>query len=136
MLVKQIADQLGVTSDTVRYYTRIGILRPDKGGNGYHRFSMKDRRVLEFCIRAKALGFRLAEIHELIEISDHGQSPCPAARRILSRNLDRLRKEIEESRRRLERMEQAADAWRDMPDGAPTGHEVCNLIKAWGSAEH
>ena len=35
MRVKQIADALEISADSVRYYTRIGFLVPSKSHNGY-----------------------------------------------------------------------------------------------------
>lgn len=49
MTVNELARKLKVAPDTVRYYTRIGLLQPRKAaGNGYHHYSERDEERLRF----------------------------------------------------------------------------------------
>lgn len=129
MRVSEIAKALNVSADTIRYYTRIGLVSPAKNDSGYKDYSEKDFRKLRFVIRAKSLGFSLADIKTLIEISDHGETPCPMAREVISRNLEEMSQSIEESLALFERMKQAVNAWQDMPDQLPDGEMICHLIE-------
>lgn len=60
MRVNELAKKLAVTADTVRYYTRIGILEPAKSTeNGYKHYSKDDESRLRFVLKAnmtKAVG--------------------------------------------------------------------------------
>ena len=51
MRVKQIADALDISVDTVRYYTRIGLLVPNKSHNGYKYYRPADVTRLRFILR-------------------------------------------------------------------------------------
>ena len=62
MQVSALAKQLKVNTDTVRYYTRIHLLKPKKDANGYYRYSEKDSHRLRFILRAKQLGFALEDL--------------------------------------------------------------------------
>ena len=62
-----------------------------------------------------------------------GEVPCPLAREIILKNLNRLGQSIEESLVLHRRMEQAVKVWDGMPDQAPDGHTVCTLIEDWES---
>ena len=73
----------------------------------------------------------MADIKSLIEISKSGETPCPKVREIISSNLEKLRKSVEESLNLLRRMEQAVEVWGDMPDQEPNGHSICTLIESW-----
>ena len=45
MYVKQLATLMGVTPDTVRHYTRIGLLTPIRSqSNGYQQYTKADRQ--------------------------------------------------------------------------------------------
>ena len=131
MKVSEVAQLLDVSPDTIRYYTRIGILQPSRSDNGYYAYTDKDLRRLRFAIHARRLGFSLADIKNLIEISKSGETPCPKVREIISSNLEKLRKSVEESLNLFRRMERALEVWSDMPDQEPDRHSICTLIENW-----
>ena len=67
MKVSEIARYLGVTADTVRFYTRINVLNPQKSQvNGYREYSEADVHRLRFVLSARQLGF---------SVDDHGEVP-------------------------------------------------------------
>ena len=71
MKVLELAKQLGVTAETVRFYTRIGVLRPTKdSANGYRIYSDKDLRRLRFVLNARQLGFSVDDIKDILAHAD------------------------------------------------------------------
>lgn len=72
MQIGQLARQAGVPIDTVRYYERNGLLpTPSRLDSGYRDYQPRDVAQLRFVRRAKALGFTLHEIRELLALSHH-----------------------------------------------------------------
>ena len=72
MKIGQLAQRSGVNIDTVRYYEREGLLpKAQRLASGYRVYDESDVKRLRFVRRAKALGFTLVEIRELLELSDH-----------------------------------------------------------------
>lgn len=72
MQIGQLAQHTGVPIDTVRYYERQGILPPpQRQASGYRQYDPEDVARLRFVRRAKALGFSLAEVRELLALSSH-----------------------------------------------------------------
>lgn len=72
MLIGQLSRQAGVPIDTVRYYERNGLLpMPSRRDSGYRDYHSRDVAQLRFVRRAKALGFTLSEIRELLALSHH-----------------------------------------------------------------
>lgn len=70
MQIGQLAQRADVAIDTVRYYERNGILpKPDRQASGYRRYGEDDVARLRFVRRAKALGFTLVEIRDLLALS-------------------------------------------------------------------
>jgi len=66
MTIGELAAAVGVGIDTVRYYERRGLLpEPPRGDGGYRQYAEADVARLQHVLRAKALGFTLAEIREL-----------------------------------------------------------------------
>lgn len=130
MKVSELAHEAGVTAETVRHYTREALLKPTRNpANGYQIYTRRDLERLRFIQRARTLGFSVVEIREILEQADHGDSPCPLVRDLLASRLPEIRQRITELQALAARMEQALDAWAEMPDGMPDGHSLCRLIE-------
>lgn len=70
MKIGQLAHRAEVNIDTVRYYERQGLLPPPaRLASGYRRYDETDVARLRFVRRAKALGFTLVEIRDLLALS-------------------------------------------------------------------
>lgn len=71
MKIGTLARQAGVAIDTVRYYERQGLLpAPARTASGYRSYVDGDVARLRFIRRAKALGFTLGEIRELLGLTE------------------------------------------------------------------
>ena len=72
MQIGQLARRTHVPIDTIRYYESHGILPvPIRRDSGYRSYDDADVARLHFVRRAKALGFTLIEIRELLTLSSH-----------------------------------------------------------------
>lgn len=130
MKVNQLAQNLGITGDTVRYYTRIGYLHPVRNkSNGYKEYSEKDERRLRFILSARQLGFTVEDIGRIIEMAEKGNTPCPMVRRIIDQRLLETERQFSETMALRKRMQAAIDVWQHKPDKAPTGDMICHLIE-------
>jgi DNA-binding transcriptional MerR regulator len=70
MKIGELAQRADVGIDTVRYYERQGLLpAPHRLASGYRSYDHGDIARLRFVRRAKALGFTLSEIRELLALS-------------------------------------------------------------------
>lgn len=132
MKVKEIATAAGVNPDTVRFYTREGLLRPVRNpDNNYQLYDAEDLRRLRFARKARQLGFSLPEIRQILEQADEHHSPCPMVRDVFTQRLAEVEREIAELQLLRKRMVSALSAWQEMPDGTPDGHTICRLIEHW-----
>lgn len=133
LTVTELARRSDTTIHAVRYYTRLGILRPERNpDNGYRLYQPREVGWLRFVQQAKHLGYTLSEIREIMHDSDQDQSPCPRVREILQNRIKENRQKLEELMALQTRMERALEQWADMPDGMPNGHSVCHLIESFG----
>ena len=86
------AKAAGVPIDTVRYYEREGLLsRAQRTASGYRLFGPADVERLRFIRQAKALGFTLEDITELLRLQDGGGARAQVRARARARiqELDR-----------------------------------------------
>lgn len=129
--VTELARRCQTTPHAVRYYTRMGLLRPKiNPDNGYHIYKDEEVSWLKFVRQAKSLGYTLNEIKEIMHDVDEHASPCPRVREILANRITENRQHLEELMALQKRMEEALAQWEKMPDGVPDGHSVCHLIES------
>ncbi len=81
MQIGEIAKRSGIGIETIRYYEREGLLlEPQRRPSGYRQYDDSTIERLEYIRRAKELGFTLAEIRELLELSFAAHAGCDRVR--------------------------------------------------------
>ncbi len=111
MNIGQLARQAGVPIDTVRYYERQHLLpAAQRSAGGYRVFRDSDLTRLQFIRRAKALGFTLDEIAELLALSDQGQQDMAPVRETAQHRLDDIAQRIAELQRMQSALRQLVEA--------------------------
>lgn len=133
MRVNELAQAAEVSTDTVRHYLRIGLIKAEQRlENGYQQFSNRTVKRIQFIRSAVGLGFKLTDVADLLRMSERGSLPCPRARVILAERLQETQHQIEQKMVLFKRMKRALTAWESTPDGVPEGHQVCGLIEGVG----
>ena len=131
MTVIELAKLVGVTPDVIRYYARIGLLKPKRNpANNYKQFSPADVKHVQFIRRAQRLGFALVEIAEIVKKSRQGNTPCPMVRETIQRRIEEKSRDLKDLIGLQNRMKSALAQWKNLPDGIPDGHAICQLIEA------
>ncbi|KQX01244.1 MerR family transcriptional regulator [Massilia sp. Root418] len=87
MRIGEIASRAGVSRDTVRFYERMGLLSEATQphlSNNYKEYSPVALRRIELITHAKALGFTLKQIAEVIGVWEQ-DALAPAKKQLLIR---------------------------------------------------
>lgn len=99
MRIGQLAERAGVTPDTIRYYERQGLLAPARRTpNRYRQYDREALEELQFIKKAQALGLRLGDIREVMEISSGGEPPCEHVRATMTERLAEVEERLRELR--------------------------------------
>lgn len=78
----------GVKVPTIRYYEEIGLLPPpDRSEGNQRRYPPAAIERLAFIRHARALGFTVEDIRELLRLAGHPQAPCSDADALALRQL-------------------------------------------------
>lgn len=81
MRIGQLATATGVSTDTIRYYEKIGLLpAPQRSGSGYRDYPSGAGNRLRVIRNAVQLGFPLTEIAKVLRVRDSGGAPCRQVR--------------------------------------------------------
>lgn len=95
LTVSKLAERVGTSTDTLRYYERIGLLpEPDRSPSGYRLYDDSTAELVGFIKRAQRFGLRLEEIRELVDVRERGMCPCGHTRVLLERRLADLDDEM------------------------------------------
>jgi DNA-binding transcriptional MerR regulator len=84
--VGELADELGVTTRTLRFYEAEGLITPQRAGTA-RVYGQRDRARLRLILRGKRFGMTLGECREIVDMYDGAAS---SERRQLETLLGRL----------------------------------------------
>ena len=135
MRVNQLAKETGVDAHTIRYYSRLGLLQPERDPrNRYREYATADIGRLRFIRRAKILGFTLDEIGRILQEADDGRAPSPEVRTILQARVQSGRASLVELQELQRRMESTLESWRNGRGGSRSRESLDRLIREFAEA--
>ena len=75
--IGKVAEQTGLSIDTIRFYQKIGLVKqPARSEGGFRLFSEMEIRDLVFIQKAQELGFSLTEIKQLSVLNQQHDHAC------------------------------------------------------------
>ena len=93
MRIGELALAADTSSETIRYYERIGLVpRPLRTGSNYRDYGPADVRRLRFIRHARGLGFDLSDIGSFLALADEPDADCSAADAAAGRHSARWRR--------------------------------------------
>lgn len=96
LFIKDVCEETGFNSSTVRYYDSQGLLGEVKRlSNNYRVFDEKDIEKLKFIGKARKLGFELDEIKRILILKDNGVQPCNYVEQKIQEKIAIVESEIE-----------------------------------------
>ena len=130
--IGKLAALAEVSTDTLRYYEREGLIEPtNRSGSGYRLYDKDSARRIHFIKQAQHCGFTLAEIRELLVLRSCDAACCGDVRkRAIEKKL-----QLEHKIRTMKSMSKALD--RLIADCANETHpiEECTILSALEHAE-
>ncbi|MGF6569371.1 transcriptional regulator, MerR family [Paraburkholderia fungorum] len=97
LTIGQVAETIGVSTHTLRYYEQAGLIRPVGRTQAGHRlYSPADLDWLRFVMRLKATGMPIAGMQAFAALRTQGQPTLPARRDLLVAHRDAVLARIAE----------------------------------------
>lgn len=136
MQIGELARRASVNIQTVRFYERQKLLpQPERKPSGYRIYSDADWRRLLFIRQAKALGFSLEEIREILGMRARGACPCGRVVKLAERHLDNIRETMRNLAGFEKELGRAVKKWKNPGQPKLAASEFCALIERAMSAE-
>ncbi|MGB8452249.1 MAG: MerR family transcriptional regulator [Anaerocolumna sp.] len=110
--INEISKLYGIGADSLRYYERIGVLKPHRGENGYRLYSLKDIYKLNIIRDLRRLDFSMKQIKEYLDYQS------------VDNTLKLLKNEQELIQKQLENLCTAEASIRSMMDSLAAFSEV------------
>ena len=91
MKIAQVSEQSGISSDTLRYYERIGLIPPvNRNGSGIRDYSELDVRRVEFVKCMRRAGLPIEVLIEYYGLVQQGDQTIEARKEILKEQRKQL----------------------------------------------
>jgi Cu(I)-responsive transcriptional regulator len=96
MNISATAKLSGLPPKTIRYYEQIGLLVPERSGNGYRSYDAGHVHRLAFLKRARGLGFSIEECRLLLSLYEDQGRASADVKRIAEEKIGEIDRKIEE----------------------------------------
>jgi len=97
--IGELARLAGVPTSTVRFYERIGLVKPDfRTGGNYRGYTQATLKRLQFVRSAQASGLCLDDIEAIFNLAGAEEPPCAEVLSLMRRRLEEIRERIREQR--------------------------------------
>ncbi len=131
--IGEVAALFNVKADTLRFYEKHGLLAPSsRSDSGYRLYNDDDTAKLGFIIRAKAVGFSLNDIAELLSIElDKSNWACADVKGLVDSKL----KQVQDKMAELAYFANSLGKLSDACCGGPESAEHCSILEALESTD-
>jgi len=126
--IGELAKLCKVKTDTLRFYDKQGLLAPSSRTEaGYRIYTKKDAERLRFILKAKAIGFTLLEISELLSVElDKSNKACADVKSLVDLKLADINEKIEQLNYFKSALQQLSNAC----CGGLESAEHCSILEA------
>ena len=131
-LIGELAQLCQIKTDTLRFYEKHGLLSPSmRSEAGYRLYNEEDASRLRFILRAKAVGFTLSEISDLLLIEvDKANKACADVKKLVDSKLADVEAKIAE----LKHFRQSLKTLSNACCGGPESAAQCSILEALESS--
>jgi DNA-binding transcriptional MerR regulator len=103
MKIAEVSELYGLSSDTLRYYERIGLIQPvNRNGGGIRDYNELDLRRVEFIKCMRGAGLPIETLIEYVRLVQQGDGTIEARKEILKEQRELLAARMKEMQRTLD----------------------------------
>jgi DNA-binding transcriptional MerR regulator len=113
--IEEVARRTGVSSHTLRYYERIGLLEPvGRATSGHRRYRDDDLGAIGFLTLLRQTGMPIRDMRRFVELSRAGEATIGERVEVLEAHRDALAERLELLRSHFDAIEGKIKIYRDV----------------------
>ena len=114
MKIAEVSERYAISSDTLRYYERIGLIPPvNRNDNGIRDYSEIDLKRLEFIKCMRRAGLPVEVLTEYIKLVQQGDQTIEARKEILKEQRELLISRMKEMQKTLDLLDYKISVYED-----------------------
>ena len=122
MKIAEVSKKYGVSSDTLRYYERVGLLRRvPRNASGVREYGEADCARIEFVKCMRSAGVPIEALIEYLELYEQGDETAPRRKALLIEQRDLIQQRIDAMREGLNRLNAKIDSYETVMMDAERG---------------
>jgi len=112
MKIMEVSENYGISSDTLRYYERIGLIPPvNRSENGIRDYNDLDLKRVEFIKCMRSAGLPIEVLIEYVALVQQGDQTIEARKEILKEQRDQLAARMKEMQKTLDLLDHKIEVY-------------------------
>ena len=112
MKISEVAKEFGLTTDTLRYYEREGLIGPiSKGENGIRNYTEEDIKRIQFVKCMRAAGLEISFLKRYLQLFEGGDKTVKERREILVEQRKILKEKLDAMQEAYNRLNYKIDLY-------------------------
>ena len=112
MKIAEVSERFGISSDTLRYYERIGLIRPvHRNESGMRDYNELDLRQVDFIKCMRSAGLPIEVLIEYVGLVQQGDRTIETRREILKEQRELLAARMQEMQKTLDILDHKIDVY-------------------------
>ncbi|EOL50539.1 MerR family transcriptional regulator [Enterococcus caccae] len=134
---KEAAEMFGLTTDTVRYYERVGVIPPIKRDkNGYRVYTTRDLNWIYLAKSLRHAGVSIESLIEFATLSQLGGNVEQAQKQILQDQLQEITGKLEEMTKTRDLLQYKIDTYDEHIAKFKTGEVTSDNVEELWKVNH
>jgi len=112
MKIAEVSERFGISSDTLRYYERIGLIRPvHRNESGMRDYNELDLRQVDFIKCMRSAGLPIEVLIEYVGLVQQGDRTIETRKEILKEQRELLAARMQEMQKTLDILDHKIDVY-------------------------
>ncbi len=112
MKIAEVSERFGISTDTLRYYERIGLIRPvSRNSGGIREYGEVDLRRVDFIKCMRSAGLPIEVLIEYVNLVEQGDPTIQARKDILKEQREVVRTKMGELQKTLELLDRKIELY-------------------------
>jgi len=106
MKISEVSEKFNISSDTLRYYEKIGLIPPvNRNSSGIREYTEEDCNWIEFILCMKNAGLPIKTLIKYVQLFQQGDDTIEERKELLVKEREILNKKIQNMQKTLEKLD-------------------------------